>query len=486
MSIPGGPKEPNFQQFLNKLRTLNAEKAALYDKLNALKGNGPKTEDPARQKFFAEQQQLRDKISGLKSEQKTERDQAKSKRDEMQRIRTDRRKLESELQELSGEVGLFRDVTDVEAAMDRLLFKMETGIGDLKAEKLCSKRLAQLERVKGLLEKVQPLTEALEEYEDLEASLAEETRNIHLSLDDINKKITDTLEEKIKKDGQRGGFDEQREKLKKEREDIIAKIRALATKIDDLRKEFDESRKAWNEWREVAKERFAKEQQAKREERERRRAEIEKKRKEERKMRRAAKKLNPYVAEIEICDSLSRVLKDKMEVAEQDRLKAERARKLAEFDASASAPQGQQLKKDVMGDDWLFLDRSSKTAKNQQKQHKQAEKPASAAAAGSSGSNSVQPLEHRPLHLPNDRLGQFGSLQIKAPTTFGEIKKAVEELTAKKKHFESFKKTLDEVSTDESSDDENNNNNAGDDDATSRAAAAAVAAVIAAEQEHKK
>jgi len=480
MSIPGGPKEPNFQSFLSKLRALNAEKAALYDKLNALKGNGAKSDDPARQKFYAEQQEIRNKMTGLRDEQKAERDKARAKREEMQRIRSERRKIEAELNELSGEVGLFRDASDVEAAMDRLLYKMETGIGDLKAEKLCSKRLGQLEKVKGLLEQVAPMTEALEEYEDMEAALAAETRDVFNHLDEINKKITTTMEEKIKKDGQKGGFDEARQKLQKEREEILGKIRSLASKIDDLRKEFDDARKAWDEWRDVAKERYAAQQAQLRAEREQRRQEIEAKRKNERKMRRAAKKLNPYASEIEQCDQLSRFLKDKFEAAEQDAKKAERARKLAEFDAAAEAPKGQQLKKDDLDEDaWLFGDRSSKNAKQSKKgQAKQAPK-----SSGSASATSVQPLEQRQLHLPNDRVKQLGSVQVNVPSTFGDIKKTQDELAAKKKHYESFKKSLDEISTDESTeednDDQNNNDN---DDPTVRAAASAVAAVIAAEQ----
>ena len=79
MSIPGGPKEPNFQDFIRKLQGLNTDKSKLYDKLDEYrnksgKGGEGKEVDPARKAFYDEQQAIRSRIGGLRDEQKKERE----------------------------------------------------------------------------------------------------------------------------------------------------------------------------------------------------------------------------------------------------------------------------------------------------------------------------------------------------------------------------------------------------------------------------
>lgn len=502
-SMPNKVPEPNFDAFLAKVKALNDEKEKLWDKLNLLGFQRKKTDgaedeaarrkkedeaDPAKAAYRREQEALRNKVQGLREKQQSEREKASAKRQELQRLRDERRAMERALDDLTREVGLFRNASEVEDAMDRLLYKMETGVGDLKAEKLCSKRLGQLENVKTLLEKMGPLLDAIQDAEDNERSLADENKVIGKQLATINDEIEETLNEKKAK-GQAKEADGANEKALRdarnaEKTKLFDRIRAIGDQVKTIRDDFDQSKKQWNEFKELAQKEYQKEQERKRAEYLKKKQEIEDRKKAERKQRRASKKLNPHEAEIGICDALARVLKDRAESAEQDRVKAERAKKLAEFDAAKAAPQGLLLKKE--DEDWLFIDRSNKKAGGKKTTTSTAAAAAAPAAKKSSNSNSNNStaevsFKDRLLHLPGDRVQQFARVQVDAPATFGEIEKTLVALAAQKKLYESKKKSLDEVTTDESTDEE-----APAQDEEAAAAAAAVAAVIAVEESQKK
>jgi len=468
MSVPGGPKEPNRNDFRAKFQALVDEKTKCFDGLKEVRD----TFDAARGEAAAhadddnsERKMLKARLDQIAKERKEQRDSRRGKSEELREIREQRRKIEQQLKDLSSDLGAFRELDEIEAAIEHLLFRMETGKGDLKSEKVCIKRLNQLEEAKSLILQLNPLSNAIADAEEREAELQTETRDIHARIEQLNADFEKQMDKKMAADKKEAAKKPtiDRAALQKKRDDLRTKIEELNKKIDDLRTGFDEQMEAWNKWRVEAMAIYKKQQDEERKERERQWKEREEARALERRRQRAAKKLNPYANEIDTCASLIRYLEDKIKSNQRDKEAAERKKKLAAFDPAALAPGGMTIREEE--DDWLYGDR---TGKNKQK--KPTPKPAPKAAATE---EKKEKAKDKYVQHSAEKYAAFGVVKLDVPVMHSQIAPTLEALRAKKKEYESHIKTIDEVS-DDGTDEEEKAAEAAGDDATAVASTAAV------------
>lgn len=465
MSIPGGPKEPNFQDFKSKFQSLVDAKKKCFDDLKTIRAefDAARGETGDKSAADSERQQLREKISKIDADRKKERDSRRAADDRIKAIREDRRKIQKQLDALYDEVGAFSDVSEIDEAIDLVMYKLETGAASLAAEKACIKRLSKLEDAKSLLQKLEPLEEAVADAQERELDIQQESREIHARIANLNTDYEKNLQAKIEKDKERKANTVDFSALHKRRETVSKKIDELNAEIDILRADFDKAQDAWKEWRIVAQEKFNEKIKAEREERERVWKEREATRKRERRLTRAAKKLNPHKVEIEVCATLVNYLEQKVKIHAREVEEAEKRKKLAAFDASAAAPKGAVVAK-AGDDDWLFSDRTGKAAKKQPAKKPVEKKAAPAEVAKDS--------KKKQMHHSSEKQNQFQMVKVDAPTTYGAVEETVTKLKAQKKEFES-KIVLNPDDVDITSSDEEADAEAAADDETQVASTAA-------------
>jgi len=432
MSIPGGPKEPNFQDFRTKFQSLVDAKKKCFEDLKAIRAefDAARGETGDKSATDVERQQLREKIAKIDADRKKERDSRRAADDRIKAIREDRRKIQKQLDALYDEVGAFSDVAEIEEAIDLVMYKLETGAASLAAEKACIKRLSKLEDAKSLLQKLEPLEEAVADAQEREHDIQQESREIHARIAALNTDYEKNLQAKIEKDKERKANTVDFSALHKRRETVSKRIDDLNTEIDTLRADFDKAQDAWKEWRVVAQEKFNEKIKAEREERERVWKEREAARKRERRLARAAKKLNPHKVEIDVCATLINYLEQKVKIHAREVEEAEKRKKLAAFDAAAAAPKGAVVAKGG-DDDWLFADRTGKAAKKPAKKPEPKEKKPAQQAEVAKDSKKKQ------MHHSSEKQNQFQMVKVDAPTTYGAVDETVAKLKAQKKEFES-------------------------------------------------
>lgn len=431
MSIPGGPKEPNFQEFRNKMIALNEKKSKLVERLREIQsGLGVRGEDSEREAIFSERKALRDRMTTIDSLRKKERDARSTKNEEIARVRRQRIDVENKLKELSNDLGAFRDLADIEAAIDHIMTKMETGAGGLSSEKRTIKRLQQLEEAKSLLLQLQPLQEAIADAEDREASLQQEYREIHERIGQLNKDYEEFFTTKQAKDKEVAKTSVDRTALITERESIRDELTKLNEEMTALREAFNKQKEAWEAWREEAIKKYAEKIEAERKERQRQWLERQNADKIARKKARALKRQNPYESEIHTVTTLISYLKDRLVMSQRDEEDRKRRAAMATFDPAASAPKGFVLTGDVA------LPKSK------------AAKPTKAATEAS---------KERPVNHTEEKNRQFGLIGIAVPKTIGAIEGTIAALKAKQAEYESHIKSGEiELSSDDEEEEEKN------------------------------
>lgn len=439
MSIPGGPKEPNFNDFFQKLQALNAKKSALFDRLKEIREEfeaGNKEED-------AEIRDERNKLNARMKEIEAERKKAKAlqeeKHSERQSIAQQRIALKKQVEELTADLGIFKSLDDIEEAIDRVLIHMETGSGTLSSEKKTLKRVNQLEKAKGLLLQLRPMQERIAEAEAEERALREEHEEVYARIKSLDKQFAQTAAQKSATNAAVKEQQKDRQKLQAERTAIREKLSAVNDEITALRKKYDDDRKAWGEWREKAQAIWKEQREAAQREYEKKKAEREARIKAERKAARAAKKLNPYANEIDACSGLIRYLEEKVNAHKRDKEKIEHEKKLAAFNAKESAPKGFAVR--VEDDDWAFQDRT-----RQQKQKAKAPTPQEK-KEDDKDKNREKMITHS-----MERLRSFELVGVERPLTLAKIPEVVEILKKKRAEFQAHIK--DDASSSSSEDEE--------------------------------
>lgn len=446
MSIKGGPKEPVFADFKKELDKLNGKKSGLFDRLAEIRneldaGRGGAGEDDS---VRDERKRLQDRMREIRDERKKLNGMKEDKFSERQGLQSERRALQKQIEEFSDELSGFDSLDAIESAIDRVLIHMETGSGSLKSEKKTLKRITQLEKAKSMVLNLKLMEERAQESQQEELELGQEYSRIRQQIESLDKQFKQVAEQKTKVDDKKQKDNGQRDKLKEERTKIRASIDEVNKEVTELRAKFDEQKEAWNKWKDVAIKQYNEERDRIRAEKQKAWEEREARKKDERKKARAAKRLNPYANEIDACATLIRYLQDKTSAHQRDKERIEHEKKLAEFNAAATAPQGKVLggfKDD--DEDWAFADRTKKSQKQKAPKKKEAEKP----AEKKGGSGGEKMMSHS-----MDRMRSFELVSVEKPLSYGQIPATIETLKAKKKEYESHIKSLDEVSTPSSTD----------------------------------
>jgi len=417
MSMPGGPKEPNFKDFDAKMKVIIAQKGKIFDALKEIQEKfGPREEGDA---FDGERQALRQRMNEIDLERKTEHDARRSKTDEIAKVRKLRTEVERKLKDLGAELGAFREVSDIEDAINHLMLKLETGGGSLADEKRTAKRLTKLEEAKSLLNQLAPLQEAIAEAEDREAALQQEFREIHDRIGSLNKAFEEQYNAKQSKDKEVRKTTVDRSELMKQRQELRNKLTTFNEEMSKLREGFNEQQKAWNEWREEARVKYTEKIEAERKERQRRYDEYRNAEKIARKKTRALKRQNPHEAEIGAAQTLIGYLKDRLLMSKRDEEDRKRRAALSTFDPLASAPSGFALAAPVV------------LPKAKGKPKADVSKPIS--------------IQHNA-----EKLRLFAAVGVAAPMQLSDVEKAIEQLQAKKQEYEAEIKTGDlELSSDD-------------------------------------
>lgn len=413
MSIPGGPKEPNFQEFRNKITALNAQRSKLFDQLKEIQARAGPRDDSERDSINQERKVLRERMNDIDAKRKSQRDARSAKNDEIARIRRQRTEIEGKLKELSNELGAFRELSDIEMAIDHIMIKMETGGGGLASEKRTIKRLSALEEAKSLLLQLQPLQEAIADADDREAALQQEYREIHERIGQLNKEYEENfnVKQSMSKDVQKNQVD--RTAIIKEREACREKLNKTFEEMNALREAYNAQQAAWNTWREEAQKKYAEKVEAERKEREMRWMERQNAEKIARKKARALKRQNPHELEINACTTLIHYLKDRLHMSQRDEEDRKRRAAMANFDAAASAPSGFALAEPLV------------PAKSKK------------ASAKPDKTNKVPESKERLVHHSEDKQQLFKRVNVEAPSSIAAIEKAIEQLRSRQVEFES-------------------------------------------------
>lgn len=454
MSMPGGPKQPSFSDFQSKIQALNQVKSKLFDQLKDIQvRSGASKEDATRDAVDSERRELRNRMNEIDAVRKAQREAQSAKNEQIAKTRKQKQEVEAKLKELSTELGAFRELSDVDAAIDHIMTKMETGSsGTLAAEKRAMKRLNQLEEAKGLILQLQPLAEAIGVAEDKEAELQREYRAIHERIGTLNREFEEKATAKSEKDKELRKTGVDRTALQKEREEARAGLTKVNTDMTALRETFNQQVAAWDAWKEEARAKYTAKIEAERAERALRFKMRQDAAKYERKAARAATRLNPREAEIHACQTLIRYLQDRVSMMRRDDEERKRRAAAATFDPATCAPPGT-----------VFAANDAVPA---------SKRPAS----GKAGKAAPQTaLDKKLIQHSEEKIKLFTMVKVDSPMTIGTVAEAVEQLRARQKEYEALIKTgIAEISSsDEEEDEEAGEGNAAVVEAPAEAAAAA-------------
>eukprot|EP00758_Cryptobia_borreli_P006092 Tbor_TRINITY_DN5079_c0_g2::TRINITY_DN5079_c0_g2_i1::g.14301::m.14301 len=439
-TIPGGPKEPIWSEFLSRLHTLNNEKSELFTSLKAINEKmGNKGE---KSPIDEERAQLRSQMNALRAKQADQRSDINEKRADMKKIREDKYAAEAQLRQLTDELGAFSSVDEIDKAIDHILYKMETGgSGSLAEEKKTAQRLSKLESAKALLLNLQPMQDAIEEADAKEREIQQEIREIHLRSQQLSKEFNQAYEEKKSFDCASSTSFEEKKKYIEERSRISKRITEIQLKSKQIRDEYDDQRKAWDLWKVEAMAIHKKKVEEQRAENERKWKERQDAKRLERKKEKIAKRRNPFEAHISTSALLIRYLKDKQIMVKRGVEERERRAREANFNPEAGAPTGFVLLKPKLEDPVVPKKKSAK------KKEKEKEK-SKANSAEKDKKTSTEVVTHS---VEKER--QFALVSVEPPTALEHFEPTIAELQRKVKEYESHITTVDDVS---SSDDEDN------------------------------
>lgn len=445
MAIKGGPKEPNFQDFHGKLQVLSADKSKCFDQLSAIREKLDGAKEGEDDSVRSERKRLQGRMMEIRDERKKLNGMKEDKFSERQGLQNERKALQRQISDFSDELSGFDSLEAIEGAIDRVLIHMETGSGSLKSEKKTLKRVTQLEKAKAMVQELRLLEERNQDAANEDRELGQEYTRIRQDIANLDSQFKSVAQEKdAAQKKEKGSFDG-REKIKEERTKIRAEIDGTNEKITALRKSFDDSKAAWNTWREEAQKIWQAERDAQQAEWEKKKAEREVQYKANKKAAKAAKRLNPYRAEIDASTSLIRFLNDKLTAHAADKERAEREKKLAEFNAAATAPKGFTVKQDEE-DQWAFADRTKKQQKQKAPKAKKAETKVEEKKAPAKSHS------EKAVTFSQERRQSFDTCKLDPPQTYAEIPAIIKLLQDKKAEFESHIKVNDDSDLDTTDD----------------------------------
>jgi uncharacterized coiled-coil DUF342 family protein len=346
----------------------------------------------------------------------------------MRETRQLREDLESKLQSLTGELGAFKDIDDIALAVNHIEKKLETeGAGSLKQEKEFLRRRKLLESAKDQIKQLQPLRGQIDMCSDKENESLQEAKLIQSRLDELNTKLRDAASAKASQVLPTKSQDEVK-KLKEERDELRKNMNKVHEEMDQIRQEFRDEETAFrtkmDSWRVLL--------EAAKVEREKDRA----RRDEERAKKQAAlaeiRKLNPYEAEIDLCNTLIRYLEEKLSIG-----KAQPKRQ-----ADTRVDPALSLFKKSDGNDGegfnIFTDRR-KTLGLGKTHTKPKDRNAPAQP------RKAEESKDQPLKLDIHRMMSFERLGMEAPRLSSQGLKALQALKEKKQHYETFVRNEEEA-----------------------------------------
>lgn len=450
MSIAGGPKEPNRNDFRAKLTAAAAEKSKLFDRLKAIRDEFDTSDGGEREGIDRERKELRARMNDIEKARNELREKRKAKDQQMDKIRKTRAEVENAFKDLQSELGAFKEESDVDNAIERIMTRMETGNGSLRSEKAVIKRLSQLEGAKSLILQLQPLQDQINDSHEKELELQHEYRDIFDRIGSLNKEFEQSVNEKTAKDLLLKKTQVDRSHLFKEREEIRAKLTVINGEIDAARKTFDTAMEAWNKWRDEAQAKYRAQIDAERKEREARWAAKEAARKAELRQAKAQRRLNPFANQIEAVTTLVRYLEDKVKAIQRDQEERERLKKLAAFDPKSLAPAGMATRQEE--DDWLFADRTKVQKVKPAKPAAAAAQAKDAEAAAAKASKAAD--KNKYIQHPKDKCAAFDLVKVDVPLTVAQVPATIAALKEKKKAWEKeIKDSVDNVSDEEEEED---------------------------------
>lgn len=428
MSIKGGPKEPNFQDFHGQLQKLSAEKSTSFEKLTEIReqldGQRNDEDDSVKQ----ERRRLQDRMKEIREERKKLNGMKEDKFSERQGLQNERKALQRQIQDFSEELSGFDSLEAIEGAINRVLIHMETGSGSLKSEKKTLMRVNQLEKAKSMVQQLRLLEERNQDAANEDRELGQEYTKIRSDMENLDKQFKSVAGEKdAAQKLEKKSFGD-RDALREKRTGIRAEIDEVNVKITELRAKFDEGKVVWNKWREEAQKIWQAERDAQQKEWEIKKAARDAQYKADKKAAKALKRLNPYAKEIDACSALIRFLNDKAANHLADKERIEREKKLAAFSAEATAPKGFTVAGAQEEESWLM----GKPKKVQKQKAPKAKKVEEAPAKSKSND---QPRE-KLISFSSDRRTSFDLVKVDTPTSYAGIKDVVETLKAKKAEYE--------------------------------------------------
>eukprot|EP00759_Apiculatamorpha_spiralis_P050166 PhF_6_TR4511/c2_g1_i1/m.6281 len=429
--LPKPPSPPDRSNLDSKIRKKRDEIQKYRTRLSTISEKMNNREpDPAMEAFLIQQRELTSEMNKVQDTIRNERTKRAGITKQMRETRDIRDDLENKLRDLTGELGAFKDIDDIKIAISHVERKMETeGAGSLKQEKEFLRRRKLLEAAKEQVLLLEPLRGQIDLCSEKETESLGEAKVIQARLNELNSKLKEIADAKAALPQPPRRQDDFKI-LKKERDELRQKLAECHEEIDKARDEFREEEKihrekmdAWRVQLEAAKAERDKERQRRDEERAKRQAEKEAEIAE-------LKKLNPYEAEIDLCNTLIRYLQEKVSSGKAQPRRPQTAE--VRVDPELSLFKGRP--DDVNpNSDWLFEDRRKKLGmgKTNSKPKTEAAKKESAPAANAAPKD-------RPLTLDIHRMLSFERLGMPAPTTTSQAVKLIEELKDKKKYYETF------------------------------------------------
>eukprot|EP01065_Artemidia_motanka_P017576 TRINITY_DN2101_c0_g2_i2.p1 TRINITY_DN2101_c0_g2~~TRINITY_DN2101_c0_g2_i2.p1 ORF type:complete len:543 (+),score=320.09 TRINITY_DN2101_c0_g2_i2:90-1631(+) len=427
------PKEPDRVKMKDSIEKLRADATRARDRLTSIKEKlSARQEDPERTAMQEEKKALIQQRKALEDrimEKVSERNVVQTK---LREARNATRDAEREVRELNRELRDYKSVEEVDAAIKRLEFRLETGgAATLKGEKRIMQEIKALQSQRA---KFAVLDDKLGQIQARSRDVGGDQKELQRVIDEMREESI-CLREKIDETSQRisGRSDQgQMQALRAERDELNKKVSGYYAEMDKIRATFDEQKKKFEEFKAEHKKLEDAAWEKKRQEQAAERA----KKEEERRLKEleiaAVKRLNPHEDEIAMCESLIAYLNAKVRSSADDE---RRAMAVKQFDASAAAgAKGMAvLSKGKSEDDALNFGMKKKGGKK-------------GGAGGGGGGAAAAPAKEaapksRPIQHQYAKFEAFEKVGLKAPMRTDEVKECIEKLKEKVAHFRSFIKT---------------------------------------------
>lgn len=429
------PDRLALDESIKKLRCLIDE---LQGKLEAL--NERDSRNSFADQCRDERRQIQQSLDVLRSDIDEHKKEQSQRRARIGEIDETKRELRKRNQDMSKNTPT--TVADIDAEIKRLEWKLETeGSSSVKREKAAMSEIARLKAAKSSVKERDELHLEQGNLDEQRKRLLDQVLDIQKEIDRIRGDrdvIYQQLQEITNK--QNEGKDAINN-VRKERQALRDEIQVHYEHIRKLRDDFSAQMEQWKKKREEEKEKERVRREAERNAREEKRAKLEEERRAKYEERARAqkefsrlKKLNPHVEEIATCDILIAYLS-------ADSKEHEKKRVVAEFDANAFAKKGmKELKKGQAEEDaWLMG----------KKKDKSKPKPAAPAAAAAAAPIPKPKADRKMPALTVSKMQGFDKVGIQPPLRSSDVPACLDQLKAKKAHFESFRRTPEQLDREE-------------------------------------